>query len=130
MGHYKLAELHKEIFQDVYDTMRREKNENTGNVLAEKMVEGIRSCLMQWRQGASPTIPLGGHTRRGSPKGGQWQMRKRRSVLLRCWKPKAKYEVYYKLILATGIHRGEASGLCWSDIDWRATGTSHSAKHR
>lgn len=30
-----------------------------------------------------------------------------------------KYEVYYKLILATGMRRGEACGLRWSDIDWR-----------
>ena len=106
--------------------MRREKNENTGNVLAEKMVEGSfllgilsdaveAGCITHnpaWRA----------YKKKGSPKGGQWQMRKRRSVLLRCWKPKAKYEVYYKLILATGMHRGEASGLCWSDIDWQAAG--------
>lgn len=30
-----------------------------------------------------------------------------------------KYEVYYKLILATGMRRGEACGLRWLDIDWR-----------
>ena len=30
-----------------------------------------------------------------------------------------KYEVYFKLILATGMRRGEACGLRWSDIDWR-----------
>ena len=29
-----------------------------------------------------------------------------------------KYEVYFKLILATGMRRGEACGLRWSDIDW------------
>lgn len=30
-----------------------------------------------------------------------------------------KYEVYFKLVLATGMRRGEACGLRWSDIDWR-----------
>ena len=30
-----------------------------------------------------------------------------------------KYETYFKLILATGLRRGEACGLKWSDINWR-----------
>ena len=45
LEYYKLAELNKEIFGDFYNVMRRKKNENTGNVLVDKMVEGIRSCL-------------------------------------------------------------------------------------
>lgn len=31
-----------------------------------------------------------------------------------------KHETYYKLVLATGMRRGEACGLTWSDIDWSA----------
>ena len=45
LGHYKLTELNKEILRDFYDAMRRESNENTGNLLAEGTVEGIHSCL-------------------------------------------------------------------------------------
>ena len=30
-----------------------------------------------------------------------------------------EYEVYFKLVLATGMRRGGACGLRWSDIDWR-----------
>ena len=30
-----------------------------------------------------------------------------------------KYETYFKLVLATGLRRGEACGLRWSDINWR-----------
>ena len=30
-----------------------------------------------------------------------------------------KYETYFKLVLATGLRRGEACGLKWSDINWR-----------
>ena len=29
-----------------------------------------------------------------------------------------KYETYFKLVLATGLRRGEACGLKWSDINW------------
>ena len=28
------------------------------------------------------------------------------------------YETYFKLVLATGLRRGEACGLKWSDINW------------
>ena len=30
-----------------------------------------------------------------------------------------KYETYFKLVLATGMRRGEACGLRWSDINWK-----------
>ena len=30
-----------------------------------------------------------------------------------------KYETYFKLVLATGLRRGEACGLKWSDINWK-----------
>ncbi len=30
-----------------------------------------------------------------------------------------KYETYFKLMLATGMRRGEACGLRWSDINWK-----------
>ena len=33
-----------------------------------------------------------------------------------------KYETYYKILLSTGMRRGEACGLRWSDVDW----TDHS----
>ena len=30
-----------------------------------------------------------------------------------------KYETYFKLVLATGMRRGETCGLRWSDINWK-----------
>ena len=30
-----------------------------------------------------------------------------------------KYETYFKLVIATGMRRGECCGLKWSDIDWQ-----------
>ncbi|CAN3976377.1 Stage 0 sporulation A-like protein, partial [Dysosmobacter welbionis] len=29
-----------------------------------------------------------------------------------------KYETYFKLIIATGMRRGECCGLQWGDINW------------
>ena len=45
LGHYKLAELNKDILRAFYDAMRSEQNWKTGGLLAEKTVEGIHSCL-------------------------------------------------------------------------------------
>lgn len=33
-------------------------------------------------------------------------------------KESIKYETYFKLIIATGIRRGECCGIKWSDIDY------------
>ena len=45
LGHYKLADLNKDILRDFYEDMRAEQNWKTGEPLAEKTVEGIHSCL-------------------------------------------------------------------------------------
>ena len=45
LGHYKLAELNKDILRAFYDAMRSEQNWKTGGLLAEKTVEGIHSCI-------------------------------------------------------------------------------------
>lgn len=91
LGRYKQVDLNKEILREFYDAMRREKNENTGNLLAESTVEGIHSCLSgilsdaveagylthnpAWRaykkKGVAPT------RKRALPKSGRWRTRKR-----------------------------------------------------
>ena len=45
LGHYKLAELNKDILRAFYDAMRSEQNWKTGGLLEEKVVEFIRSCI-------------------------------------------------------------------------------------
>jgi integrase len=126
LGHYKLTELNKEILRDFYDAMRRKKNENTGDPLAEKTAEGIHSCLCGI---LSDAVEAGYITHNPA-----WRAYKKKGVskerpvadektvqrLIAALKNQSlKYEVYYKLILATGMRRGEACGLRWSDIDWR-----------
>lgn len=47
-------------------------------------------------------------------------MRKRLKKLITAFEGQSmKYETYFKLVLATGLRRGEACGLKWSDINWR-----------
>ena len=105
LGHYKLTELNKEILRDFYDVMRREKNENTGAVEA-----GYITHNPAWRaykkKGISKERPVADE-----------ETVQRLIAALET--QSMKYEVYYKLILATGMRRGEACGLRWLDIDWR-----------
>ena len=92
LGHYKLADLNKDILRAFYDAMRSEQNWKTGGLLAEKTVEGIHSCLcgMQWRQGISRTIVDGGHTgRKARRRSGRWRMRKQCKGLSQRWKARA-----------------------------------------
>lgn len=126
LGHYKLTELNKELFRDFYDAMRRERSENTGDPLAEGTVEGTHSCL---RGILSDAVEAGYITHNPA-----WRAYKKKGVtkerlvageetvqrLIAALETQSlKYEVYYKLILATGMRRGEACGLRYSDIDWR-----------
>lgn len=126
LGRYKLVDLNKEILREFYDAMRQEKNENTGNLLAESTVEGIHSCLSGI---LSDAVEAGYLTHNPA-----WRAYKKKGVakerpvadeetvrrLIEALEGQSmKYEVYYKLILATGMRRGEACGLRWSDIDWR-----------
>ena len=126
LGHYKLTELNKEILRDFYDAMRQVRRESTGEFLAEGTVEGIHSCLCGI---LSEAVEAGYITHNPA-----WRAYKKKGIskerpvadeetvqrLIAALETQSlKYEVYYKLILATGMRRGEACGLRWSDIDWR-----------
>ncbi len=126
LGHYKLADLTKEIIRQFYDDMRQEKNWKNGEPLAEKTVEGIHSCVCSI---LSDAVEAGYLVHNPA-----WRAYKKKGVakerpvadeevvrkLIQALEGESmKYEVYYKLILATGMRRGEACGLRWSDINWR-----------
>lgn len=95
LGHYKLAELNKDILRAFYDAMRSEQNWKTGGLLAEKQWRAsipvfAGSCPMQWRQGISRTIPHGGHTgKKARRRSGWWRMRKQCKGLSQRWKARA-----------------------------------------
>lgn len=126
LGHYKLADLNKEILRNFYDEMRKMPNMNTGKPLAEKTVEGIHGTLCgilsdaveagylthnpAWRaykkKGVSKERPIADEA-----------MVKQIMVALEA--QSMKYEVYFKLVIATGMRRGECCGLRWEDINWK-----------
>ena len=125
LGHYKLVELNKDILRAFYDAMRSEQNWKTGGLLAEKTVEGIHSCLCGI---LSDAVEAGyithnpawrAYRKKGAPHERPVADEETVQRLITALEGQSlKYEVYFKLILATGMRRGEACGLRWSDIDW------------
>ena len=126
LGHLKLMELRSEILRDFYDKMRNEKNKSNGKPLAEKTVEGIHACLC----GILSDAVEGGYLThnpawraykpKGKPKERVIADEELVQKLIACLEQESlKYEVFFKLIIATGMRRGECCGLKWGDINWR-----------
>lgn len=95
LGHYKLAELNKDILRAFYDAMRSEQNWKTGGLLAEKTVGGIHSCLCGI---LSDAVEAGyithnpawrAYRKKGAPQERRWRMRKQCKGLSRRWKARA-----------------------------------------
>ena len=126
LGHYKLTELKKEPIREFYEQMRSEPNLRNGKPLSEKSVEGIHDTLCSI---LSDAVEEGYLTHNPAwrvykPKG----QRQERPVadeetvqrLITALEGQSlKYETYFKLVLATGMRRGEACGLRRSDVNWR-----------
>lgn len=113
LRHYKLVELNKDILRAFYDAMRSEQNWKTGGLLAEKTVEGIHSCLCGI---LSDAVEAGyithnpawrAYRKKGAPQ--ERPVADEETVQRLITAPEGqslKYEVYFKLILATGMRRG------------------------
>lgn len=126
LGHYKLTDLRKEVIRDFYEEMRKAPKLTDGKPLAEKSVEGIHNTLCSI---LSDAVEEGYLLHNPA-----WKMykpqgeKKERPVadeelvqrLIAALEGQSlKYEIYFKLVLATGMRRGEACGLRWSDINWK-----------
>ena len=127
LGSYKLSELRPEHFRNYYSQLRKEKHYRTGKPLSENTVEGVHACLC----GILSDAMEGGYidhnpawrTYRYSGKKKEKIIADEdtvRLVIEALEKESIKYETYYKLIIATGMRRGECCGLKWSDIDYKA----------
>ena len=126
LGNYKLTDLRKEVIRDFYEEMRHTPRLDGRGNLSEKSVEGLHNTLCGILSAAVDEGYLTHNPawRCYKPKG----KKKERPVadeetvkkLITAFEGQSmKYETYFKLVLATGLRRGEACGLKWSDINWR-----------
>ena len=126
LGNYKLTDLRKEVIREFYEEMRRSPRLDGRGNLSEKSVEGLHNTLCGILSAAVDEGYLTHNPawRCYKPKG----QKKERPVadeetvkkLITAFEgQRMKYETYFKLVLATGLRRGEACGLKWSDINWR-----------
>ena len=126
LGNYKLTDLRKEVIRDFYEEMRHSPRLDGRGNLSEKSVEGLHNTLCGILSAAVDDGYLTHNPawRCYKPKG----KKKERPVadeetvkkLITAFEGQSmKYETYFKLVLATGLRRGEACGLKWSDINWR-----------
>lgn len=126
IGHYKLTELRPEHFRKLYVALRKEKNMINGKPLSELTVEGVHACLCGILSDAVESGLLDHNpawrTYKYSNIDKKQQVVANEEILqkLICAleKESIKYETYFKLIIATGIRRGECCGIKWSDIDY------------
>nr|WP_325180700.1 site-specific integrase [uncultured Oscillibacter sp.] len=125
LGGYKLVDLRPEYFRKLYAELRKQTSQNTGMPLSEYTVEGVHACLCgilsdameggflnhnpAWR-----TYKYSGK-RKEKLVADEETMQK---IITALENESIKYETYYKLIIATGMRRGECCGLKWSDIDY------------
>lgn len=126
LGSYKLTELRPEHFRSYYTELRKVKSTTTGKPLSEHTVEGVHACIC----GILSDAMDGGYLDHNPA----WRTYKYsgkkkekiianeetvRQVVSALEEESIKYETYFKLIIATGMRRGECCGLKWSDIDFR-----------
>ena len=114
-----------EHFRKLYSELRKAKNLNNGKPLSEATVEGVHACLCgilsdameggfldhnpAWR-----TYRYSG-TRKEIRVAGEATTQK---IIAALENESLKYETYFKLIIATGMRRGECCGLKWGDINY------------
>lgn len=127
LGEKKLADLRPEHFRNLYSQLRKQKNQHNGEPLSESTIEGVHACLC----GILTNAVEGGYLMhnpawRAYKYSGKKKQKKKiadeetvQKLILALEQESVKYETYFKLIIATGMRRGECCGLRWSDIDWQ-----------
>ncbi len=126
LGHYKLSALMPDHFRKFYAQLRKEKNQKNGKPLSESTVEGVHACLC----GILSDAMEGGYldhnpawrTYRYAGKKKEKKVADEEltaKVIQALEQESIKYELYFKLIIATGMRRGECCGLRWKDIDYK-----------
>ena len=126
LGHIKLRELKPEDFRSFYAEMRKVKSSRTCEPLSESSIEGLHSVVCSiltsaMEQGYITHNPA---WRTYKPEGIKKEKviadeETMQKILSALETESIKYEVYFKIIIATGIRRGECCGIKWEDIDFK-----------
>ena len=126
LGNIKLKDLKPEHFKRFYAEMRQQVSTVTGRPFSENTVGGVHACLC----GILSDAMDGGYIQSNpawrtykpvGPKRPQKHIADEetaRKLLAALEQENIKYEVFFKIILFTGIRRGECCGIQWGDVDW------------
>ena len=125
LGQVKLSELRPEHFRKLYANLRKQKSKHTGKPLSEHTVEGVHACLCGI---LSDAMEGGFLTHNPAWRTYRYTGRKSEAVIadeetaqkliLALEDESIKYETFFKLLIATGMRRGECCGLQWQNIDY------------
>lgn len=126
LGNLKLTELRPEHFRQLYANLRKVKNQKTGKPLSECTVEGVHACLCGLLSDAmeggfldhNPAWRTYRYAGKKKEKAIADEATTQR-LITALEEESLKYETYFKLIIATGMRRGECCGLQWGDINWQ-----------
>ena len=126
LGNLKLTELRPEHFRQLYANLRKVKNQKTGKPLSECTVEGVHATLCTI---LSDAMEGGFLDHNPAWRTYRYAGKKKEKVIAdeattqrlitALEEESLKYETYFKLIIATGMRRGECCGLQWGDINWQ-----------
>ena len=125
LGHYKLTELRPEHFWNFYAELRKVIRSDTKKPLSEYTIEGVHATLCSI---LSDAVEGGFLSHNPAWRTYRYAGRKcekkiadeetAQKIIAALEGESIKYETYFKLIIATGMRRGECCGLKWCDIDW------------
>ncbi|MEG1384317.1 MAG: tyrosine-type recombinase/integrase, partial [Oscillospiraceae bacterium] len=126
LGHCKLVDLRPDTVKNFHSAMRSETHYKTGKPLSEATLEGLQGTLCSI---LSDAVDEGYLLHNPAWRTFKYKSKKKektiadedmiQKLIAALEEQSLKYELFFKLIIATGMRRGECCGLRWSDINYK-----------